>query len=115
MSPIKRIDRLHIVGADGDADVLGGFGLALAARAQEIEHGVILRRVAEIISDNRLQDVIDQVLHRADARDHLRRIQRADVDDLRHVEVEGEAVLRAHGDGRELRIVIDAIRCESPS
>ncbi len=67
--------------------------LPLAARAQEVEHRVVLRRIAEIISDNRLQDVIHQVLHRADAADHFRRVERADVDDLRHVQVEREAVL----------------------
>ncbi len=69
------------------------FRLALAARAQEVEHGVVLRRIAEVIPHNRLQHVVHQVLHRADARDHLRRVERADVDDLRHVQVEREPVL----------------------
>ena len=73
--------------------MLGRLGLPLAARAQEVEHRVVLRRIAEIISHNRLQHMIHQVLHRADARDHLRRVQRADVDDLRHIQVEREAVL----------------------
>ena len=40
-----------------------------------------------------------------DARDHLGRVGRADVDDLRDVEVEGEAVPRAHGDRGQLRVV----------
>ena len=114
MSPIKRVDRLHVVSADGVANVFGRLDLPLAARAEEIEHGVILRRVAEIISDNRLQDVIDQVLHRADARDHLRRIERADVDDLRHVEVEGEPVLRTHRDRREFFVVMMRLGARGP-
>ena len=37
--------------------------LPLTTRAEEIEHGEVLRRVAEIISDNRLQHVVDEVLH----------------------------------------------------
>ena len=67
--------------------------LPLAAGAQKIEHGEVLRGVAEIISDRRLQDVVHEVLHGANAADDLRGIERADVDDLGHVEVEREPVL----------------------
>src|SRR6185295_17104970 len=70
----------------------------LGARSQKIEHRVILGRVAEIIADNRLKHVIHQVLHRTDAGDHLRRVEGSDVNDLRYIKVEGEAVLRAHRD-----------------
>ena len=68
----QRVDGLHIIGAEGFADVLGRFDLALAARAQEIQHGIVLRRIAEVVSDNRLQDMVHQILHRPDARNHLR-------------------------------------------
>ena len=40
----------------------------------------------------------------AEARDDLRRIVARDVDDLRYVEVEFEAVGRAHGDRRQIRV-----------
>jgi hypothetical protein len=58
------------------------------------------------LADGRLQHVVDQVLHRADARDHARRVLHPDVDDLRDVEREREAVLRAHGDRRQALVVV---------
>ena len=54
----QRVDGLHIVSVQSGPDVLRGFGLPLAARAQEIEHGIVLRRVAEIVSDDRLEHVV---------------------------------------------------------
>ena len=88
----ERVDGLHVVGGERDADVFGGLDLPVTAGIEEVEHGVVLRGVAEIISDNRLQRVVDQVLHRADARDDLGRIEGADMDDLRDIEIEREAV-----------------------
>ena len=85
-----------------------------AARRQELEHRVLLRRVAEVVADRRLQHVVHQVLHRADARDHARRILHTDVDDLRHVEVEREAVARAHRDRDELRVVVMRLGARGP-
>ena len=76
------------------------------AGGQELEHGHLLRRVAEVVADRRLQHVVDEVLHRADARDHARRVLHADVDDLRDVEAEREAVLRAHEDRRQPLVVV---------
>ena len=78
----------------------------MAAGVEEVEHGGVLRGVAEIISDNRLQDVIDEVLHGADARDHFRRVEPADMDDLRDVNVERESIVRTHGDGRKFFVVM---------
>ena len=75
-------------------------------RRQELEHRHLLRRVAEVVADGRLQHVVDQVLHRPDARDHARRVLHADVDDLRHVEAEREAVLRPHDDRRQPLVVV---------
>lgn len=102
----QRVDRLHIVRGEGGADVRGGLGLPRAAGVEEIEHRVVLGGVAEIVSDDRLQRVVDEVLHRADARDYLGGVEGADVDDLCDVEVEREAVLRTHRDGAELFVEV---------
>jgi hypothetical protein len=50
--------------------------------------------------------VIDQVLHRTNARNDLRRIECTDVDDLRHVKVEREAVFGTHGDRLQFFVVM---------
>ena len=65
------------------ADVLARFLLPLQRGDRKSSTVYVLRRVAEVVADDRLQHVVHQVLHRADARDHLRRVRRADVDDLR--------------------------------
>ncbi len=96
----QRVDGLNVVSLDRRADVASGFGLPLAARGQEIEHRVVLRRVPEVVADDGLQHVVHEVLDRTHPGDDLGRVESAHVDDLRHVEVEGEAILRAHGDGR---------------
>lgn len=44
----ERVDGLHVVSPDGGANVLGGLDLALAAGAEKVEHGIILRRVAAV-------------------------------------------------------------------
>ena len=62
----ERVDRLHVVGGEGGADVRGGFDLAVAAGVEEIEHGVVLRGVAEIIPHDRLQRVVDFLNARSD-------------------------------------------------
>jgi tRNA(Ile)-lysidine synthase TilS/MesJ len=86
------INRLHIIRANSCSNVLSGIDLALSTGTQEVEHRVILRRIAEIISDDRLQDVVHEVLHRTDARNHLRRVQRPNMNDLRDVEIKRKTI-----------------------
>ena len=112
----ERVNGLHVIRRRAASRMCSrGFRLALAAGAQEVEHRVVLRRIAEIISDNRLQHMVHQVLHRTHARDHLRRVERADVDDLRDIQVEREPIARAHRDGRQFGVVSYATPCGWPS
>ena len=58
--------------------------------------------------------MVHQVLHRTDARDHTRRVLRADVNDLRNIELERETVARTHGDRVESRIVLVSLGALRP-
>ena len=70
-----------------------------------------VRRWAElrkIIPDDRLGCVVHEILHRAETRDNLGRVARADMDDLGNGEVEREVITRAPGDRAEL--VVEVVR-----
>ena len=92
----------------------GRIRLALAARAEEVQHGVVLGGVAEVVAHDGLQHVVDEVLQRACAADDLGRLVGADVDDLRHVEIEGKAVARTHGDAAELGVKVVRLGAGGP-
>ena len=51
-----------------------------------------LQRVAEVVADRRLQHLVDEVPHRADHRDHLRRLGVGHVDLHLQVDLEHEAL-----------------------
>ena len=101
----ERVDAFDVIRLDGVLDAVEGLPLPLAARRQELQHRHLLGRVAEVVGHGRLQHVVDQVLHRAHPGDHPGGVLHADVDDLGDIQGEGEAVPRAHGDGREALIV----------
>src|ERR1019366_3508417 len=61
-------------------------------------------RVAEIVADRRLQNLRNQVAHGAEPRNHFRSVVARNVNDLAHVQVEGESIRGAHRDRRELLV-----------
>src|ERR1035437_9951707 len=61
-------------------------------------------RVAEIVADRRLQNLRNQVGHGAEPRNHFRSVVARNVNDLAHVQVEGESIRGAHRDRRELLV-----------
>ena len=97
----QRIHRLDVVKLDGHRDMLARFLLALGPVCKEVQNGVGLRGIAEIVAYDGFQHLGHQVLDRAHARDHPGSLSGADVDDLADVEVKSEAVERAHADGAE--------------
>lgn len=72
----------------------GSLALTIAAGVEEIEDDMVLRGIAEIVSDDRPERVVDEILHRAEARDDLGCVEGADVDDLGNVQIELRVAVR---------------------
>ena len=71
--------RLDLVLVELRFDVRERLLLHLLTRLDEFDRGHALQFVAEMVADRRLQDLADQVAHRANHRDHARRLR------VRHV------------------------------
>lgn len=67
--------------------------LLRSALLKEIECARVLHGVAEVVTDDRFQDLGNQIVHVAESSDHHRRILTRDVNDLAHIERNLEAVL----------------------
>ena len=59
-----------------------------------------------MVAHRRLQDLVDQVLHRAHHRDHLRRLRVRDVNLHLEVDLEDESLTALALDGAELRVEV---------
>jgi hypothetical protein len=57
--------------------------------------------IAEIVADDRFEHLADQVFHRAEADDDLGGVVARNVDDLAHIQFEGEAVRGPDLDGAQ--------------
>ena len=110
------IHRTNVVFRERRGDCFLGLGLAQGAVLQKLDDVAALRRVAEVVADGRFEHLGDERAHIAEACDDLGCVVARDVDNLRHVEVELEAVGRTHGDGAQIRVENDALpSCPSPS
>lgn len=106
----ERVHRSHIVLAQCLGNRRLGLVLTLATRLQEADDIRVLRRVAKVVADRRLEHLRDEVRHAPEPRDHLGCIAPRDVDDLRYVEVELETIRRTDSDGREVRVELVGLR-----
>ncbi len=94
----ERLYRDHIVFGQCCRDGGLGFCLPHGTVFEEVDDVRVLRRIAEVVADGRLEHLRDERFHTAKPSDHLRRRVARDVDDLAHVQVECEAVGRTHRD-----------------
>ena len=103
-----RVSTLYLPDLVGD--VVLRLGLHRGAILDELHRRHALQRVAEIVADDRLQHFVDEVLHRPDHRDHLRRELVGDVDLHLQIDVEDEAFLRLRHDLFQLLVEIVRLR-----
>ncbi len=98
--------RLDLVLAEVAGDRLERRALHLLAGLDEPDRLERLQRVAEVVADRGLQHLVDEVAHRADHRDHLRRPRVGHVDLHLQVDLEDEALAALAHDRRQLRVEV---------
>ena len=107
--------RLYLVGGEVAGDRFHRRQLHGVARLDEAHRLERLQRVAEVIAHGRLQHLVDQVLHRTDHRDHLRRLRVGHVDLHLEVDREDEAFAALAFDRAQLSIQVVRYRaCLGP-
>ena len=106
--------RLDVVAGEVALDVLLGLVLHRVARLDERHRREALERVAEVVADRALQHLVDEVLHRPDHADHLRRLRVRHVDLHLQVDVELEALAALAVDRRERRVEVVRLRSSPP-
>src|SRR3989454_3052666 len=98
--------RLHLVGGQVARDRVERRCLNLVARLDEAHRLERLQRIAEVVSDRCLKDLVDQVLHRTHHRDHLRRLGVGHVDLDLQVDLEDEPFAALALDRAQLRVQV---------
>ncbi len=96
-------------------DVRHGVGLDGGTRLDELHGGEFLQLVPEVVAHCRLQDLVDQVLHRGDAADDARRVGVGHVDLNLQIDLEAEGLAALGFDRAEVRVqAVCLARCVRP-